>query len=258
MMCKALIRFVSLSLMLGAITLFSNHASAVRESKPMPIDKRLRVMVYNPNDVFKFTGYYGYQSSIVFAEGEEVDTLTMGDTVAWQIVPSGNRIFLKPMEPDATTNMTILTNERVYHFELHAKEAKNINDPDMVFSVRFIYPDTGSSGAVQKFATADNGPDLSDPSKYNFNYTISGPEFIAPIKIFDDGEFTYLEFKDKNAEIPAIYWVDSNNQDVLINYRISGKYLVIERVSDRFTLRHGADVGCIFNEALRAERKKGR
>ena len=35
--------------------------------------------------------------------------------------------------------------------------------------------------------------------KYNFNYTISGDDSIAPIKVFDDGVFTYFEFKDKNG-----------------------------------------------------------
>ena len=32
--------------------------------------------------------------------------------------------------------------------------------------------------------------------KYNFNYTFSGPDEIAPVKVFDDGEFTYFEFRN--------------------------------------------------------------
>ena len=92
------------------VAFFINSAWAIRESRPMPVDSRMRVMIYNPDDVFKFVGYYGYQASIELAKDEEVVNISMGDTTSWQIVPSGNRIFIKPMEQDATTNMTIITN----------------------------------------------------------------------------------------------------------------------------------------------------
>lgn len=224
-------------------------AFALRESRPLAIDPRIRVMVYNPDDVFKFTGYYGYQSSIEFAEGEAVESISMGDTIAWQIVPSGRRMFLKPMEPDATTNMTVLTNRRMYQFELHAEEAEDINDPNMVFSVRFLYPDEGGGANIQHFSS-QSGPDLTQPEKYHFNYTISGAETIAPIKIFDDGEFTYFQFRNKNAEIPAFFLVDTERNEALINYRVAGDYIVVERVASQFTLRNGPDVTCVFNESM--------
>ncbi|MFN7039033.1 MAG: P-type conjugative transfer protein VirB9 [Alphaproteobacteria bacterium] len=233
------------------IIIFSllNNAYALREAKPTAIDKRIRVMVYNPNDVFKFIGYYGYQASIEFADGETVDTISLGDTVAWQIVPAGKRIFIKPMEADATTNMTVITNKRLYHFELHASEAIDINDPDMVFAVKFLYPDEAGGTAVQQFASSTE-PDLSEPGNYNFNYAISGPEKISPTKIFDDGEFTYFQFKDKNAEIPAFFMVEPDGTESIINYRISGKYVVIERVISRYTLRLGKSIVCVFNENM--------
>jgi type IV secretion system protein VirB9 len=232
-----------------------SNAYALREPKPTAMDSRIRIMVYNPDDVFKFTGYYGYQASIQFAEEETIDTISMGDTLAWQVVPNGNRIFIKPMEPDATTNMTVITNRRLYHFELHADEAQDINDPDIVFAVRFIYPDEDGNGGVQHFAVS-SAPDLTRPEKYNFNYTISGSEYIAPIKIFDDGEFTYFQFKNKNAEIPAFFLVDSDNREAMVNYRIIGDYVVLERVASQLTLRHGTDVVCVFNESLPPERLK--
>jgi type IV secretion system protein VirB9 len=185
-------------------------AYAIRESRPTAVDSRIRVIVYSPDDVFKFTGYYGFQASIELAKGEEVVNISMGDTTAWQIVPSGSRIFLKPIEQDATTNMTLITNKRTYFFELYAEDAQDIRDPNMVFNVRFLYPDEeeGDSMSLRSFAREVSGPDMSHPEKYNFNYSISGHEDIAPIKVFDDGEFTYLQFRDKNAEIPAIFAVD--------------------------------------------------
>jgi type IV secretion system protein VirB9 len=246
-MKKILIK--SIACYLAASTMLIAPAYAVRESKPTAIDSRIRVMVYNPNDVFKFTGYYGYQASIELADNETVETISMGDSVAWQIVPAGKRIFLKPMEPEATTNMTLITNRRTYFFELHAKEAEDINDKDMVFAVRFIYPDETDSSAVQHFSY-NIEPDLSRPQDYNFDYTISGADNVAPLKIFDDGEFTYFQFNAKNSEIPAFFSVDENGEESLVNYRVSGKYIVIERVVPQFTLRHGKDVVCVFNEQL--------
>lgn len=229
----------------------SSPALALRGTKPLPIDNRIQIMVYNPDDVFKFIGHYGYQSSIQFEDDETVDTISMGDTIAWQIVPAGNRIFLKPMEKKATTNMTVLTNKREYQFELHARDADEdgINDENMVFAVRFVYPESNNEG-IMKLNNTLTGIDLSEPEKYNFDYTIAGSEFIAPVKIFDDAEFTYFEFRDKNAEVPGFFLVDSEGKEAIINYHAVGNYIVVERVASRFTLRNGADIVCIFNERM--------
>lgn len=237
------------------ITVISNrYAFAIRESRPTPIDSRIRVMVYNPNDVFKFTGYYGYQASIELAKDEEVVSISMGDTTGWQIVPSGSRIFIKPIEPDATTNMTLITNKRTYFFELYAEEAQDIRDPDMVFNMRFLYPDEEEEEYLKNYTvSATNGPDLAHPEKYNFNYYISGNEEIAPIKIFDDGEFTYLQFRDKNIDLPALFAVDEDLRESMVNYRLSQdtkNMVIIEHVFPKLSVRHGKKVACIFNAAL--------
>ncbi len=232
--------------------LFIKDSLAIREARPTPIDSRIRILVYNPDDVFKFVGYYGYQAFIEFAKNEEIVSVSMGDTTAWQIVPKGNRIFLKPIEQNATTNMTLITNKRTYFFELYGEEAMDIRDPDMIFAVRFLYPDEEDGGDIMKnYKTAIKDPDLAHSEKYNFNYTISGNEDIAPIKIFDDGEFTYLQFRDKNSEFPALFAVDEELRESLLNYRISQsntKMVVIEQVYPKLSLRLGKKITCVFNE----------
>jgi type IV secretion system protein VirB9 len=240
-------------LLLISLFLIPSFSYAVQESRPSPSDARLRVITYNPNAIHKYTGYYGYQASILLEDGEEVKTLSMGDSSAWQIVPSGSRIFIKPISDnpnEATTNMLLVTNKRIYHFILDANEVdpeKGINDPNLVFETKFLYPESGSS-AVQQFNNR-KGPDLSEPEKYNFNYTISGASDIAPMRVFDDKEFTYFQFTNKNADIPAFFLVDSDGKEALINYRVEGDYIVIERVTSQFTLRHGQDITCVFNES---------
>lgn len=66
---------------------------------------------------------------------------------------------------------------------------------------------------------------------------------------FDDGEFTYFQFKDINASLPAFFKVDSERRESIINYRTVGDYVVVERVAQMFTLRNGNDVVCVFNDA---------
>lgn len=240
-------------LIMVIVLFLSSTVSAVREPRATSVDSRIRVLVYSPDDVFKYVGYYGYQASIELAKGEEVVSISMGDTTSWQIVPSGNRIFIKPMEQDATTNMTLITNRRTYFFELYAEEATDIRDPDMVFNVRFLYPDSDEEeGGLRKFTVDTQGPDMSHPEKYNFNYSISGHEDIAPIKIFDDGEFTYLQFRDKNAEIPAIFAVDDALRESMVNYRLSSNMnnsIVVEQVFRKLSVRLDKKIACIFNEA---------
>lgn len=222
---------------------------AIRESHSIPGDKRLKVILYSPNEVFKFTGHYTYHSIIEFSEDETIENISMGNSLGWQMVPAGHRLFLKPIQNDAVTNMTLITDRRMYFFELHAAEATGIDDPNLSFITRFIYSDTKDNSDIRQY-TVEKGPDLSEPEKYNFNYTISGSEYISPQLIFDDGEFTYLRFRDLNADIPAFFLVDSEGKESLVNYHKEGDYIVIERVTSRFTLRNGPDVVCVFNERI--------
>src|SRR5690606_13624820 len=93
-------------------------------------------------------------------------------------------------------------------------------------------------------------PDMRDLSIYNFNYEFTGEPSIAPIKVFDNGEFTYLQFSNKNAELPAIFNVDSEGYESLVNFRIAGDYVVVERVSTQFTLRNGGAIVCVYNNNM--------
>ncbi|WP_407690719.1 P-type conjugative transfer protein VirB9 [Rickettsia endosymbiont of Cardiosporidium cionae] len=228
------------------------NTAAVQESRPTTNDNRIRVLVYHPNDVFKFVGYYNYQANIELSKEESIVNISMGDTTAWQIVPSGNLIFIKPIERDATTNMTLITNKRTYYFELYAEDAIGIRDPNMVFSVKFLYPGTENDN-IQNFHHHENIIKKSDnPENLNFLYFISGDREIAPIKIFDDGEFTYLQFRKLNNNIPAIFSVDENLRESMVNFKTDPEndcLIIIEQIYKKISLRSGDKILCIFNES---------
>ena len=240
-------------LFLLALLLFKPTVSlAVQVPRVIGSEKRFRVYVYNPNDVYKYMGYYMYQSYIEFDEDEKVQTISMGDSTAWQMVTLGNKLFLKPIASYPETNMTLITNKRTYHFELDATESSNVKKDDILFYVKFMYPDTDDKTIVSFKTTKnrDDYPDLSDLTKYNFNYEFSGSSKIAPLKVFDDGEFTYMEFADENAEIPAMFVVNSSGYEALVNFRVVDNFIVIERVDYQFTLRSGNDIVCIYNNSM--------
>lgn len=229
--------------------LWGPAAHALQEPRPIATDSRIRTVRYSPNEVYQFIGHYGYQSTIQFADDEKVLTVSIGDSVAWLINPAGNRIFLKPVEQNALTNMTVITDKRAYLFELHAEETQNVRDKNMIFEMRFIYPQS-DAGTVE-FTQFEALPDLNrDAAKLNFHYTIRGSNIIDPIRIFDDGEFTYFEFRDKNAEIPAFFRVDGADNEEIVNFRKRGNYIVVERVASRFTLRRGPEILCVYNEKM--------
>ncbi len=162
---------------------------------------------YNENDVYVLETMYGYQSNIEFGRGEEIETLSVGDQVAWQIVPAGRRLFIRPMEPRAHTNMTVVTNRRAYQFDLVA------NQPDspaavskIAYVIRFYYPE-GSAGYPVPEVTPQALLAATAPrSAYNYNYTYEGDEKLAPLKIYDDGSATYFRLPPgkKDPEISMV------------------------------------------------------
>lgn len=225
-------------------------AFAIREPQPLATDHRIKTINYHKDDVHKYIGFYGYQANIEFAEDEIIGNISMGDSTAWQIIPNGRRLFLKPIEADATTNMTLITNKRLYNFELHAFEAKDIYDERLTFTLRFSYPEEQTLNYAAYHSDKTFDLDTKHLEKYNFDYTISGDGSIAPIQIFDDNEFTYFKFKNKNANLPAFFIINSDGSEEMVNYRMMGDYLVIESVTSQFTLRSGDNILCVFNERL--------
>lgn len=237
------------SALLVSLSLLQQHGNAVSVSRPVGNESRIRVINYVPNSVIRFVGHYNFHSIIEFGSDEEIKTITMGESAGWQLNPAGNRIFLKPVSENATTNMTVITNRRTYFFEMHAEHASGITDSNLAFITKFMYPDGQLSTPNAVSNTTTSGVDLSKPSQYNFKYTVSGKgTTIEPILIFDDGRFTYFKFKNINADIPTIFIVDQYQNEALINYRVADGYVIVERVSSKFTLRHAKEVICVFNE----------
>lgn len=235
-----------LILLASAVVSYAAHAERVPQ--PLATDQRIRQVVYNASEVYEVTGNYRLTTTIEFESGETVQYLTLGDTIAWQAHPMGNRVHLKPVEPHAMTNLTVITDRRTYYFRLTASTSQN--KLDATYLLRFSYGPEGdiaiNPGAVRK--SSNKKDELATKIKVrNCNYSVSGSSNVKLLRACDDGVFTYLEFAE-HASLPAFFAVDPNGNESVVNYRMDGKYVVIERVASLYTLRDGNESLCLFNE----------
>lgn len=239
------------SLLAAASLLQALPARAAKYPNPLTTDARVKQVMFDPNQVYEVVGTYGYQTSIEFAGDETVKVVTLGDSIAWQTVPYQNRLFIKPVEPNAATNLTVVTDKRTYYFKLNSAQTKG----GQTYLVRFVYPKALQVESPEG-ATAKSGKGI-DPSKTNLDYSTSGESAAIQLRrVFDDGQFTYFQFA-KNSEIPMIYAVGADGTESVINVRREDGYLVAERTAGRFTLRNGAAFLCVQNNAAKARTNGG-
>jgi type IV secretory pathway VirB9-like protein len=76
----------------------------------------------------------------------------------------------------------------------------------------------------------------------HFNYIISGdqPDW-RPLRAFDDGRQTFIEFPENlgTGEAPPLFLVDAKGTASLVNYRVQGRFYVVDRLFDAAELRLG-------------------
>lgn len=226
---------------------------------PGSFDSRIRTVTYNPNEVVLIRGYYGFAQVIEFSSSEKIENIAIGDSLAWQVSPNeaGNRLFLKPVEQNAQTNLVVITDKRSYAFELVGSQGRG---GAATYTVRFRYPQDIQAQLQQQFAKAEEKrqeevvPDNQvSPEQWNLEYSFQGDPKSAPLHVFDDGKFTYFQFRDRQ-EVPAIFLVGEDQNESLINFHVRDKYVVIQRTGQQFTLRYaGGTVVCVFNDESFAE-----
>jgi len=81
-----------------------------------------------------------------------------------------------------------------------------------------------------------------DPGSFNFGYRIRGDRAPwRPLRAFDDGRQTFIEFSPSLAqnEAPPLFVTGSGGEPELVNYRVSGRFYIVDRLFERAELRHG-------------------
>jgi type IV secretion system protein VirB9 len=210
------------------------------------LDARVTSVIYQDGNVVRVSATYGISTMIIFDEDEKFETIALGDTESWDVVPTdkGNILFVKPKDRNVSTNLNIVTTKRIYYLELndYAPEAGK-----KVFGIRFVYPEKTLNAALRKQAVerAAN-PNVAgiDKANVNIDYSYSGDDHLKPSMVFDDGRKTFFKFQNS---VPAIFAVNADFTETLRNFRREGEYLVVDGTSAQFTLRDGSAWTCIFN-----------
>lgn len=192
----------------------------------------------------------GQVTDITLQEGEQLvgpGPVAAGDTVRWIIgdTVSGSgatarvHILVKPTRPDLSTNLVINTDRRTYHLELRATPTT------YMASVSWTYPQDqlvalrGANVAAASLAPVATGVDLA---ALNFRYRIEGDRAPwKPLRAFDDGRRVFIEFPAgiSQGEMPPLFVTGPAGDAELVNYRVQGRYMVVDRLFAAAELRLG-------------------
>ena len=194
----------------------------------------------------------GQVTDIALEPGEQLvgpGPVAAGDTVRWIIgdtlsgagASARVHILLKPTRPGLQTNLVINTDRRTYHLELRSAERT------YMASVSWTYPHDQLIALRRKgAASAVAEPILSSPARtldrLNFDYRIVGdrPSW-RPLRAFDDGRQVLIEFPPSvsQGELPPIWILGPKDQAQLVNYRVRGRFMIVDRLFDAAELRLG-------------------
>lgn len=254
--------------------------------KPEPVDESVRVARANAQariaptregyvnaiQVWPFADGALYQvytspgrvTLIALQEGEELVTVSAGDTVRWIVgdTVSGTgaalrvHVLVKPTRVGLKTNMVITTNRRTYLIELSSTPQA------WMASASWDYP-RDQLLALQKRTreTKESTPVDTGLSIENlrFRYAVTGdaPSW-KPLRAFDDGRKVYIQFPAGIAqgELPPLFVIGAQGDGQLVNYRFRSPYYVVDRLFGAGELRLGGVRGG-KPEVVRIERTDG-
>lgn len=217
-------------------------------------DARVRAVVYDPQDVVRIPAFDGVSTHIRFADNEVVQVVAIGDEKAWHVVSRGNHLFIKPRESHANTNVTVLTDKRAYQFLLAVQKPGRsvLAGNNLIFSLSFTYPEEEKAEqekAARQAELAKRLDGMNTQSVRNTDYWVKGSDYVIPEAAFDDGRFITLSFA-AGTDMPAVYEVDENGDESLINTHVKDNTLVVQRRLKNLMLRKGKAVALLENRSF--------
>lgn len=231
--------------------ILSALALALLASPAAARDSRLVEVMYDEMKIVRVDGKVSVQASIVFGDDESIENVAIGDSTAWQVTPNkrANILFVKPLEPRASTNMTVITNKHTYLFDLVASPAAR-----PLYVLRFAYPPEpkAKQDALAEAAKTDPAAEPAerfatvDPSDLNFAWTASGNPDLLPNNTFDDGIATFLSWPE-GKQVPAILVTNADGIEGPVNFTVRGDTIVVDGVPRTIVLRSGKESAQLVN-----------
>lgn len=241
----------------------ASSAVALEIPRGVSQDSRVRFVNYQPYNITRIVGTLRSSVQVEFAGDEEIAHVALGNSVAWEVAPAGNILFLKPRENQPVTNISVVTTRRdgstrSYQMELTVRDGSVAAGQNTYFYVKFRYPGDEAELRRQQAAAraianqakeADNVLALHEAyGPRNWRYSAQGAQALEPQSVYDNGKVTTFAFIG-NQEMPAIYVENSDGSESLVPKSVDGNLVMVHAISRKFILRRGKDVLCVFNEA---------
>jgi type IV secretion system protein VirB9 len=247
MTSQLLPRGTALLLCLGALA--GVHAESVPSRGS--VDSRIRVVTYNAEEVYRLTGYVGYQLEFEFAADERFVGLAAGDVKGLSFESEANHLFLKPTAAGVLTNLTILTTHHHYRVDYAVASGRpDASRTEVVYALRFEYPEDLARADQSRSEAARIAEDLRTPATaVNWDYWYCGPPTLRPLAAYDDGFQTHVRFSDA-SELPALFIRNEDGSESLTNFTVTAQEVIIHRVARQLILRRGHLVACLVNKGF--------
>ncbi|MBB4837055.1 type IV secretion system protein VirB9 [Sphingomonas kyeonggiensis] len=224
----------------------ANRAATVLPA-PTGFVSGAQVYPYSEDTIFQAYAAPGLVTDIVLQPGENLVAVASGDTARWVIgdTTSGSgetrqtHLLVKPFSGGLTTNLVITTDRRTYHVRLVSTSVTALS------SMRWTYPQDELLALRRKAEAAQAAAPIATGlaiEQLHFNYAISGDRPAwRPLRVFDDGSKTYVEFPASlaNGEAPPLFAVGPDGKAELVNYRQRDRFYVVDRIFDTAELRLG-------------------
>lgn len=226
-------------------------------------DNRLKTLIFDENAVVRIDGMVKVQTTIKFAPDEVIENVAIGDSTAWQVQPNRAQtiLFVKPLDPVARTNMTVVTDKRTYLFDLVASPRNSA-----LYVLQFRYPELEKAAEEARLAAAAEAEAqaaraladpaelaaasdpyaVADPALLNFEWATAGAAALLPTRAFDDGEAVFLVWPQGTA-IPAILVTNPEGDEGPVNYTTRGDMVIVDGVPAQIILRSGRETATLTN-----------
>ncbi|MBU0603711.1 MAG: P-type conjugative transfer protein TrbG [Gammaproteobacteria bacterium] len=221
----------------------------------------IQVWPYADGALYQVYTSPGRVTVIALQQGEELVTVSAGDTVRWIVGDTASgagvslrvNILVKPTRIGLKTNLVITTNRRTYLLELSSTPQAWMASASWDYPKDRMLALQKQAQQAQASAPVDSGLSLE---QIKFRYAISGdsPPW-KPLRAFDDGERVYIQFPAGIAqgELPPLFVIGALGDGQLVNYRFRSPYYVVDRLFGAAELRLGADRAAV----VRIERTDG-
>ncbi|MEM7588569.1 MAG: P-type conjugative transfer protein TrbG [Myxococcota bacterium] len=205
-----------------------------------------RVYDWKPGSLYQINTRIKHITSINLQPGEHIISTAAGGTTNWIVeqTKSGQghalreHIVIKPRRAGLHDIFFITTNRRTYHLEIRS----GARNADYTAAVSWKYSDDwGKKPKKNPEKETPLSGLQTDRLNFNYHFVVQRQPPWMPLRVFDDGNKTYIEFPEqlKARQAPALFELSDDGQKHVINYRVFGSFYIVDRLVDTAQLQVG-------------------